>query len=311
MDLRIFTEPQQGASYLQLLAVARQAEASGFDGFFRSDHYLRMGDGDPRPGPTDTWVTLGAIARETSTIRLGTLVCSATFRLPGPLAVAVAQVDEMSGGRVELGIGAGWFDDEHLAYGIPFPPMGQRFDMLREQLEILTGLWRTPTDNQYSFEGDHYTLVGSPALPKPRQAGGPPIIIGGFGAKRTPRLAAAYASEFNLPFAPVSAFVDQRANVAAACEAIGRDPDDLIWSVALVACCGRTDAEVERRAETIQRIIGGDPRQNGATGSPAEVLEILAGYAEAGAQRVYLQILDVDDLDHIALLGEEVLTLLP
>jgi len=310
MDLRIFTEPQQGASYEQLLAVAQQAEASGFDGFFRSDHYLRIGGGDGRPGPTDTWVTLGAIARETSTIRLGTLVCSATFRLPGPLAVAVAQVDEMSGGRVELGIGAGWFDDEHLAYGIPFPPMGQRFDMLREQLEIITGMWRTPPDAQYSFEGDHYTVVGSPGLPKARQPGGPPIIIGGYGATRTPRLAARYASEFNLPFAPVELFADQKAKVSAACEAIDRDPDDLVWSVALVACCGRTDAEVERRLESIGRVMAGDPRQNGATGSPAEVLELLAGYAEAGAQRVYLQILDLDDLDHIALIGEDVLRLL-
>jgi F420-dependent oxidoreductase-like protein len=310
MDLRIFTEPQQGASYAQLLAVARQAEASGFDAFFRSDHYLRMGDGSGLPGPTDTWVTLGAIARETSTIRLGTLVCSATFRQPGPLAVAVAQVDDMSGGRVELGLGAGWFDDEHLAYGIPFPPLGQRFDMLREQLEIITGLWRTPADSQYSFEGDHYTLVGSPALPKPVQPGGPPIIIGGYGATRTPRLAARYGREFNLPFAPVDVFADQKAKVVAACEAIDRDPDELVWSVALVACCGSRPADLKHRAAAIGRALDGDLRQTGATGSPAEVLEILATYAEAGVQRVYLQILDLDDLDHIALIGDEVLALL-
>ena len=194
MDLRVFVEPQQGASYGQQLAVAQTAERLGFSGFFRSDHYLRMGEGDPMPGPTDTWVTLGAIARETSTIRLGTLVASVTFRLPGQLAVAVAQIDDMSGGRIELGLGAGWFDDEHTAYGIPFPTLGQRFDMLTEQLEIITGMWATPLDSQYSFEGDHYGLVGSPALPKPAQAGGPPIIIGGYGAKRTPALAAQYAS---------------------------------------------------------------------------------------------------------------------
>ena len=310
MDLRIFTEPQQGASYGQLLAVAQQAETSGFDAFFRSDHYLRMGDGSPEPGPTDTWVTLGAIARETSTIRLGTLVCSVTFRLPGPLAVAVAQVDDMSDGRVELGIGAGWFDDEHLAYGIPFPPMGQRFDMLGEQLEIITGLWRTPPDAQFSFEGDHYTLVGSPALPKARQPGGPPIIMGGYGARRTPRLAARFATEFNLPFAPASVFTEQRARVAAACESIDRDPDDLVYSVALVACCGRNESELERRAAAIGRSLEGDLRQNGAAGTPAQVLETLADYAEAGVERVYLQILDLDDLDHIALIGDEVLRLL-
>jgi F420-dependent oxidoreductase-like protein len=270
-----------------------------------------MGDVSGLPGPTDTWITLGAIARETTTIRLGTLVCSATFRLPGPLAVAVAQVDEMSGGRVELGIGAGWYDDEHVAYGIPFPTLGERFDRLEEQLEIITGLWRTPADSQYSFEGDHYTLVGSPALPKPVQAGGPPIIVGGWGAKRTPSLAARFAREFNLPFAPVAAYADQVAKVRAACEAIGRDPDELVYSVALVLCCGESDAELERRAASIGRALDGDLRQNGAAGSPAEVLETLATFAEAGAQRVYLQVLDLHDLDHLSLVGERVLPLLP
>ena len=311
MDLRIFTEPQQGASYDQLLAVAQRAEANGFDAFFRSDHYLKMGDVRGLPGPTDTWVTLGAIARETTTIRLGTLVCSATFRLPGPLAVAVAQVDDMSNGRVELGIGAGWFDDEHIAYGIPFPPLGERFDRLEEQLEIITGLWQARPDEQFSFEGQHYTLVGSPALPKPVQPGGPPVIIGGGGPRRTPRLAARFASEFNLAFASTEAFTAQVANVRAACETIERDPDDLVYSAALVVCCGENEAELERRAVAIGRGLDGDLRIHGATGSPAEVLDKLAAYAEAGAQRIYLQVLDLDDLDHIDLLGEQVLKLLP
>jgi len=311
MDLRIFVEPQQGASYGQLLAVAQRAEACGFDGFFRSDHYLKMGDVSGLPGPTDTWVTLGAIARETTTIRLGTLVCSATFRLPGPLAVAVAQVDEMSGGRVELGIGAGWYDDEHLAYGIPFPTLGERFDRLEEQLEIITGLWQTPEDSQFSFEGQHYTVIGSPALPKPVQRGGPPVIVGGWGATRTPRLAARFAREFNLPFAPLGAYRDQVGKVRAACEAVGRDPDELTYSVALVVCCGSNDTELERRAAAIGRRLDGDLRDNGAAGTPAEVLETLAGFAEAGAERVYLQVLDLADLDHVSLLGEQVLPLLP
>jgi F420-dependent oxidoreductase-like protein len=311
MDLRIFTEPQQGASYAQLLAVAQRAEANGFDAFFRSDHYLKMGAVTGLPGPTDTWVTLGAIARETKTIRLGTLVSSATFRLPGPLAVAVAQVDDMSNGRVELGIGAGWFDDEHTAYGIPFPSLGERFDRLEEQLEIITGMWRTRPDEQYSFEGKHYTLVGSPALPKPVQPGGPPVIIGGGGPRRTPRLAARFASEFNLAFASTDAFTDQRTNVQAACEAIDRDPEDLVYSAALVVCCGESEAELERRAAAIGRGLDGDLRVNGAAGSPAEVLDKLATYAEAGAQRLYLQVLDLDDLDHIDLIGEQVLKLLP
>lgn len=310
MELRIFVEPQQGASFEQQLAVAHAAEAGGFDGFFRSDHYLRMGDGSPLPGPTDTWVTLGAIARETSRIRLGSLVCSATFRLPGPLAVAVAQVDQMSGGRVELGIGAGWFDDEHTAYGIPFPTLGERFDRLEEQLQIVTGLWRTPPESQFSFEGDHYTVVGSPALPKAFQPGGPPIIIGGSGPTRTPRLAATYASEFNLAFTPVDGFRRQRSRVREACERIDRDPDDLVYSAALVVCCGESEEEVGLRAGRIGR-ASDELRENGAAGSPAEVIDRIADYVEAGASRIYLQVLDLDDIDHIHLLAEKVNAVLP
>lgn len=310
MDLRIFVEPQQGASYRQQLDVAQAAEHLGFDGFFRSDHYLRMGPGDALPGPTDSWVTLGAIARETNRIRLGTLVASATFRLPGQLAVAVAQIDDMSNGRIELGLGAGWFDTEHTAYGIPFPTLGQRFDMLSEQLEIITGMWNTPLDGEYTFEGDHYGLVGSPAIPKPVQPGGPPIIIGGYGAVRTPRLAAQYASEFNLPFAPVDLFRIQCDRVRAACETRGRDPEELVYSAALVLCCGRNDAEVARRAER----IGRSPDEliaNGAAGTPAQVLDRIATFSEAGATRIYLQVLDLDDLDHLALVADEVKDLLP
>lgn len=310
MELRIFVEPQQGASYRQQLAVAQTAEMLGFDGFFRSDHYLRMGPGDASPGPTDSWVTLGAIARETSRIRLGTLVASATFRLPGQLAVAVAQIDDMSNGRIELGLGAGWFDTEHTAYGVPFPTLGQRFDMLSEQLEIITGMWNTPLDSEYSFEGEHYSLIGSPAIPKPVQAGGPPIIIGGFGAVRTPRLAAQYASEFNLPFAPIDLFSIQCDRVRAACETRGRDPEELVYSAALVLCCGKNDAEVARRAERIGRSAD-ELIANGAAGTPAQVLEKIAAFAEAGATRIYLQMLDMDDLDHLALVADEVKDLLP
>jgi F420-dependent oxidoreductase-like protein len=310
MELRIFVEPQQGASYGQQLAVARLAEQLGFDAFFRSDHYLRMGEGDPLPGPTDTWVTLGAIARETSTIRLGTLVSPVTFRLPGPLAVAVAQIDDMSGGRIELGLGAGWFDDEHTAYGIPFPTLGDRFTQLEEQLEIITGMWGTPGETQYSFEGEHYGLVGSPALPRPTQIGGPPIIMGGYGAKRTPRLAAQYASEFNLPFPPADIYRSQCDLVRAACEARGRDPETMTFSVAQVVCCGTDGVEIARRAGNIGRGVD-DLRQNGAAGTPAEVLERIAEFAEAGATRMYLQILDLEDLDHLHLLAEQVMRLLP
>jgi len=310
MDLRIFVEPQHGATFEQQLLMAQAAEAAGFSGFFRSDHYLTMGHWDGLPGPTDTWLTLGAIARETSTIRLGSLVSSATFRFPGPLAVAVAQVDQMSGGRVDLGIGAGWYDDEHTAYGIPFPTLKERFAILEEQLEVITGLWRTPPGDQFSFEGLHYTLIGSPALPKPFQPGGPPIILGGYGATRTPRLAAKFASEFNVPFPPLELYREQVNRVRAACVKIHRDPDDMLFSVALVVCCGGSEEEIARRAGVIGRSIE-DLRENAACGRPADIVDRIADFAEAGAQRVYLQLLDFDDLEHVQLLGEKVLKLLP
>jgi alkanesulfonate monooxygenase len=305
MELRIFTEPQQGATYDDLLAVAQAAEALGFDAFFRSDHYLTMG-GDGLPGPTDAWVTLGALARETSRIRLGTLVTAATFRHPGPLAIAVAQVDAMSGGRVELGIGAGWYDDEHHAYGIPYPATKERFERLEEQLAIITGLWETPTGATFSFDGAHHTLTSSPALPKPVQRPRPPVIIGGHGARTTPRLAATYAQEFNLPFSPVDVFTTQRDRVTAACESIGRDPATMTWSAALVLCCGRDEAEVARRARAIGREVD-ELRANGAAGTPEEVLATIGTYRDAGASRIYLQVLDLQDLEHLALVAEAVL----
>ncbi len=307
MDLRIFTEPQQGATYDTLLAAAQATERAGFSAFFRSDHYLKMGDVAGAPGPTDAWVTLGALARETETIRLGTLVTAATFRLPGPLAISVAQVDQMSGGRVDFGIGTGWYDDEHTAYGIPFPPLKERFEILEEQLAVMTGLWRTPAGETFDFAGTHFQLTESPALPKPVQPGGPPIIIGGGGQKKTPRLAATYASEYNLPFAPMSFFTHQVGKVHEACAAIDRDPSELTYSAALVACVGADDAEIARRAKALGREVD-ELRENGLCGTPAEAVARLGEWREAGAERVYLQILDLDDLDHIALLGAEVLT---
>ncbi|MGD0392071.1 MAG: LLM class F420-dependent oxidoreductase [Acidimicrobiales bacterium] len=306
MLLRIFTEPQQGASYDQLLTVARTAEALGFDAYFRSDHYMAMGTNHGLPGPTDAWVTLAAMARETTSIRLGTLVTSATFRLPGPLAISVAEVDDMSGGRVELGLGAGWYEAEHTAYGIPFPPLGERFERLDEQLAIITGLWSTPAGERFSFGGRHYEVRDSPALPKPVQRPGPPVIVGGGGPTRTPRLAARYASEFNLAFRSLADTGDQFERVRAACESAGRDPSSLVLSAAQTVCCGRDDAEVGRRAAAIGRQVD-ELRQNALCGTPDEVTAKLATFAAAGASRAYLQVLDLDDLDHLTLLGEEVL----
>lgn len=293
-----------GATYGDLLAVARRAEETGFDAFFRSDHFLTMG-GDGLPGPTDAWVTLGALARETSRIRLGTLMTAGTFRLPGPLAIAVAQVDQMSGGRVELGIGAGWFAAEHTAYGIPFPDLGERFDRYEEQLAVITGLWATPPGETFDFEGRHYRLSGSPALPKPVQEGGIPVLIGGRGATRTPRLAARYAGEFNVPFSSATDNARLFAGVRKACEDAGRDPASMVFSSALVLCVGRDDAEVARRAAAIGRDVD-DLRVNGVAGTPAQAVDTLSRYAEAGATRAYLQVLDLADLDHLDLIAAEV-----
>jgi F420-dependent oxidoreductase-like protein len=304
VQLRIFTEPQMGATYDDLLAVARRTEETGFDAFFRSDHYLTMG-GDGLPGPTDAWATLAGLARETSRIRLGTLMTAATFRLPGPLAITVAQVDQMSRGRVELGIGAGWFADEHTAYGIPFPSLGERFDRYEEQLAIVTGLWNTPVGETFDFDGKHYQLFRSPALPKPVQDGGIPIIVGGAGKKRTPRLAARYAGEFNVPFASVEDNARLFAGVREACEEAGRDPASMVYSSALVLCVGRDEAEIARRAAAIGREVA-ELRERGVAGTPAEAVDILGRYAEAGAERVYLQVLDLADLDHLDLVAGDV-----
>jgi F420-dependent oxidoreductase-like protein len=306
MELRIFTEPQQGATYDDLLAVASTAEELGFGAFFRSDHYLKMGDVSGRPGPTDAWTTLAGLARDTSTIRLGTMVTAGTFRLPGPLAITVANVDAMSGGRVELGLGAGWFDEEHRNYGIPFPPVGERFERLEEQFAIISGLWDAPDGETFTFEGAHYLLTDSPALPKPVQRPHPPLIVGGAGPTRTPRLAATYADEYNVPFHGVDDTAAAFERVRSACKDAGRDPDELSYSVAQVLCVGTDEDEVARRAAA----IGREPdelRRNGVAGTPDEAVAKIAQFAAIGATRVYLQVLDLADLDHLRLVAADVM----
>jgi F420-dependent oxidoreductase-like protein len=305
VDFRVFVEPQQGATYSDQLAVARAAEDLAFSAFFRSDHYVAM-SGDGLPGPTDSWVTLAGIARETSSIRLGTMVTSATFRHPGPLAISVAQVDEMSGGRVELGIGAGWFEAEHQAYAIPFPPLGERFDRLTEQLEILTGLWTTPVGEKFGYSGTQYAIAESPALPKPAQSPHPPIIIGGGGAKRTPALAAQFAAEFNIPFAPLDTAKTQFERVAAALKEAGRPADALTYSAAFVVCGGRDEAEIARRADAIGREVDELRSNSPLVGTPTEIADKLGPFIEAGVQRAYLQLLDMSDLDHLEFFATEV-----
>ena len=304
METCIFTEPQQGATYDDLLRIARATEDGGFTGFFRSDHYLAM-SGDGGPGPSDAWITLAGLARETSRIRLGTLVTSATFRLPGPTAIAVAGVDAMSGGRVEFGIGAGWFEAEHAAYAIPFPPLGERFDKLEEYLAVVTGLWSTPAGDRFAFDGAHFQVSDSPALPKPAQHPGPPIIIGGGGKKRTPALAARYAAEFNTPFLTPDDAAPVVKRVVEAADAADRS-SPLRLSAAHVLVCGRDDAEVARRAEAIGRDVD-EVRETGFAGTPEQIVDTIGRFADLGVSRVYFQTLDLTDLDHLDLVAAEVL----
>jgi F420-dependent oxidoreductase-like protein len=306
-DLRIFTEPQQGASYDTLVTVAQRSEQLGFGAFFRSDHYLKMGDVSGLPGPTDAWITLAGLARDTSTIRLGTLVSPVTFRSPGLLAISVAQVDQMSGGRVELGLGAGWYAEEHAAYAFDFPTTGRRFEMLADQLAILDGLWNTPVGETFSYAGPAHSVTDSPGLPKPQQPR-LPIVMGGGGAKKTPALAARYATEFNTPFVALDFFTSQRARVQEACVAIGRT-DPMTFSAALVVCVGRDEAELARRAAALGREVD-ELRLNGAAGTVAEVAATIRRWNAAGAERMYLQVLDLHDLDQLDLIANEVAPLL-
>ncbi len=306
MQLRVMTEPQQGATYDDLLRVASESERLGFDAFFRSDHFQRIGTGDPGSGSTDAWVTLAGLARDTTTIRLGTMVSSATFRRPGPLAIAVATVDAMSGGRIELSIGSGWYEAEHRSYGIPFPPVGERFDLLEESLEAITGLWQTPVGETYTFTGRTVSLEDSPALPKPVQRPHPPVIIGGTGKRRTPALAARFAAEYNVPFAEPDVIATCLDRARAACADSGRDPDTLVLSVAQSLAIGEDEAAVRRRAETFGSTAA-DLRRGGLAGSPEEVLDKLGRLAGLGVSRVYLQVLDLADLDALGLVADRVL----
>jgi len=307
MRVGVFTEPHRGATYDDQLRLARQAEDAGFDAFLRADHYQSMGADDGAPGPTDAWITLAGLARETTRIRLGTLVNSVTFRLPGPLAVLVAQVDQMSGGRVELGMGAGWYEREHVSYGIPFPPVGERFDRMAEQLAIVSGLWSTPPGRHFYFEGKHYRLFDAPALPKPVQRPGPPIIVGGRGPRRTPELAARYADEFNMPFKTVADTAAAFERVRAACARVGRPADrPLTLSAGIVVAIGRTDAEAQRRARPLH-VKSALPPEDPVVGPPALLVQRIAEFAAIGATRVHLRVIEMTDLDHLDLIASDVL----
>lgn len=301
IDVRILAEPKADEFSVQLTH-ALAAEAAGFSGWFRSEHLVM---GDQALAGTDALLVLAGLATQTSRLRLGTLMSPATFRLPGQLAVQVAQLDKMSQGRVELGLGAGWYEPEHRALGLDFgASTGERFDRLEEQLQILTDLWRTAPGEHYSRSGGFYDLESAPAVPTSQQPH-VPLIVGGQGRVRTPKLAATYASEFNALRQAPDDLVHVFERVRRACEAIGREPESLVYSTAIVVCCGQNRQDIDRRVER----SGQSPeklRVSGAIGTPEEVLEQVGRYVDGGAGRVYLRLFDLADLDHVALLGEQV-----
>jgi F420-dependent oxidoreductase-like protein len=310
MQVCVFIEPHRGATYDDQARFARQVEACGFHGLFRADHFQAMGSSEGLPGPTDAWITLGAIARETSRIRLGTLVTSATFRHPGPLAISVAQVDQMSGGRVEFGFGAGWYGREHASYGIPFPPVRERFERLAEQIEIITGLWAAPVGAGFTYRGRYHQLQDAPALPKPAQPGGPPIIVGGRGRRRTPELAARYADEFNATFQTITDAAAQFKRVAEAADRVGRGTAGrapLRLSMGSVVACGRSDAEAEQRAAVLFEQDSALPPEDPVIGSPARLVDRIGQFRDLGVRRTYLRLTDLSDLDHLELIAADVL----
>jgi F420-dependent oxidoreductase-like protein len=306
------TEPQQGLSYVEILAAARAAEAAGLEAFFRSDHYRSF------PGPadnptTDAWATLAGLARETSTIHLGTLVSPFTYRVPGNFAKVVATVDEMSGGRVEVGIGAGWFGEEHARHGIPFPePIGTRYDWLEEYLAVVHGLWTEP--DGWDFDGPHWQVRDAVFRPRPTFSGKrhPHLILGGDGLPRQARLVARWADEFNRSSATPNRVRVSYARVREACAAIGRDPDEVVYSAMIGTLVAETEAELEERVHAQLVMLGSDDRAEAwlgerrgrwILGTPDQAHEHIRALEAAGTQRIMFQDFLPRDLDMIALLG--------
>jgi F420-dependent oxidoreductase-like protein len=302
--LRVLLEPHHGATYEQILALATAAEEGGFDAFFRSDHYLGIDADDTTYQPTDSWTTLAGLAVQTRVVRLGTLVNASTFRLPGQLAVEVATVDQMSGGRAELGIGAAWYEREHQYFGIPFPPLGERFDRLEEQLAILTGLWRAKPGERFSFDGKFYQLQDCASIPRP--AVRPKIIVGGAGPKRTPTLAARYADEFN---GALGLDVRERyANFQRIChDVVGRDPAEVRLSATLPVCIGSSPDDLQRRKESLGA-PGARLLAAGVVGTAGDVIAAIENLAAQGADTVYFHLYGPGDVEHIRLLGSEVVS---
>ena len=320
MRFALMIEPQQGLSYADQLAIVQRAESVGFESFFRSDHYQSF------PGPsgeptTDAWAVLAGLARETSTITLGTLVSPVTFRPVGNLAKVVTTVDEMSGGRVEFGLGAGWNEPEHRELGLPFPPIKERADLMEEQFAVLHGLWGEP--DGWSYGGANIRIEDASFHPKPVARPGRPtfangavrprLLTGGEGSPRSLRIAARYCDEFNLSSSSPERAVTRYAELAAACEAIGRDPATMGRSVMAGVLIGRDDAELSRRKLALLAAFGDesggddwfDAREpRWILGTPDQARAMVARFEAAGAQRIMLQSFLPRDLDMVDLMAE-------
>jgi F420-dependent oxidoreductase-like protein len=311
MDVCLMIEGQEGVTWDQWLSLALACEEHGFDGLFRSDHYLSF-DHPRERGAFDAWATLAALASITERIRLGTLVSPGGFRHPSELAKSVVTVDHASDGRVELGMGAGWFEREHRAFGFPFPSDAERMDVTTEQIEIVHRLW---SEDEVDFEGRHYRLESCTSLPRPLQEPHPPLIVGGSAGPRSVALAARWADEYNVVFVDPDTARTYRERLEAACEAIERDPGEVRFSVMTRLLVGADEDDLRRRAASLMERIDEDGdveafiegmRPTMTAGTVEQVLERIAEYAAAGAERIFLQHLVHDDLETVVLIGREI-----
>jgi F420-dependent oxidoreductase-like protein len=309
MRVCLMIEGQEGVSWDEWVALARACEEHGLEGLFRSDHYASL-SGDKQRGSLDAWATLTALAALTERIRLGSMVSPATFRHPSQLAKVVATADHVSGGRVELGLGAGWNEPEHRGYGFPFPDLGVRLALFAEQLEIVHRQW---TEEVLDFAGDHYRLESLRALPKPLQRPRPPLIVGGAAQRGTVEPAVRFADEYDTTFVGPDEARVRRRRIDEACERVGRDPATLTFSVMTGCVIGSDRGEVLDRGRQLMEWIGADGdvetflaerAERTVVGTLDEVRERLAAYEAAGAERMYLQHLVHSDVDAVALMGQ-------